>query len=73
VSTRDVIRVAVVHRAKAVVIYHNHPSGDPTPSDEDIAFTRKLRESLEIVDVDLVDHLVIGTHRFASMKARGEL
>jgi DNA repair protein RadC len=73
VSTRDIIRVAVVHRAKAVVIYHNHPSGDPTPSDEDIAFTRKLRESLEIVDVDLIDHLVIGTHRFASMKARGEL
>ena len=73
VSTREIIRLAVVERAKSVVVYHNHPSGDPTPSDEDISFTRKLRESLEMVDVDLIDHLVIGTHRFASMRARGEI
>jgi DNA repair protein RadC len=64
VSTRDII---------AVVIHHNHPSGDPTPSDDDITFTRKLIESLAMVDIELVDHLVIGSHRFVSMKQRGLL
>ncbi len=73
VSTREVIRLAVVERAKAVVLFHNHPSGDPTPSEEDVVFTKKLRESLAMADIDLNDHLVIGGHRFASMKARGEL
>jgi DNA repair protein RadC len=73
VSTREVIRLAVVERAKAVVLFHNHPSGDPTPSEEDVVFTKKLREALTMADIDLIDHLVIGDHRFASMKARNEL
>lgn len=73
VSTRDIVQYALIERAKAVVIYHNHPSGDPTPSDEDIVFTKMLRMSLAMVDLDLVDHLVIGAHRFQSMRARGEL
>ncbi|HUR82359.1 MAG TPA: DNA repair protein RadC [Thermoanaerobaculia bacterium] len=72
VSTREVIRLAVVERAKAVVLFHNHPSGDPTPSEEDVVFTAKLRDALEMADIDLLDHLVIGDHRFASMKARNE-
>jgi DNA repair protein RadC len=73
VSTREILRFAVVERGKGVVIYHNHPSGDPAPSDEDILFTRKLRESLEMADIDLVDHLVIGDHRFVSLRQRGDL
>ena len=73
VSTREIIRFAVVERGKGVVIYHNHPSGDPTPSEEDVVFTKKLRESLEMADIDLIDHLVIGDHRFVSMKQRGDL
>ena len=73
VSAREIIRLAVIECAKGVVLYHNHPSGDPTPSDDDVVFTRKLRETLELVDIDLLDHLVIGSHRFASMKARGDL
>jgi len=73
VSTRDIVRYALVERAKAVVIFHNHPSGDPTPSDEDVVFTKMLRQSLATVDLDLVDHLVIGAHRYQSMRARGEL
>ena len=73
VSARDIIRFALVEHAKAVVVYHNHPSGDPTPSDEDVVFTKMLNTSLTMVDLELVDHLVIGAHRFQSMRARGEL
>lgn len=73
VSTSDIIRFALLERAKGVVIYHNHPSGDPTPSDDDLAFTRMLKQSLAMMDLDLVDHLVIGAHRYHSMKARGDL
>lgn len=74
VSTRDIIRHALVHRhAAAVVVYHNHPSGDPSPSDEDIRFTQKLKQSLGVCDIDLVDHLVVGAYRYTSMQARGHL
>jgi DNA repair protein RadC len=72
VSTRDIIRAAIVETdAAAVVVFHNHPSGDPTPSKEDEEFTKKLKESLRLCDVELIDHLVIGAHRFYSMKEKG--
>ena len=71
VSTREIIRFALIERATAVVVFHNHPSGDPTPSKDDVVFTQKLRDSLELADIELVDHLVIGTHRYLSMKQRG--
>lgn len=73
VSTRDIVRFALVEHAAAVVIYHNHPSGDPTPSAEDLSFTRKLQQSLSMCDLELVDHLVVGAHRFYSMRERGQL
>jgi DNA repair protein RadC len=67
VSTRDIIRYTLEEAATGVVVYHNHPSGDPTPSDEDTKFTERLTHSLAMVDITLVDHLVIGEHRFTSM------
>lgn len=73
VSTRDVVRFALLERATGVVVYHNHPSGDPAPSNEDVTFTRQLRQALATVDVELVDHLIVGAHRFHSMKEREEL
>ena len=73
VSTRDIIRVAILDGASAVVVYHNHPSGDPTPSDDDISFTKKLQYSLGTMDIELLDHLIIGAHRYHSMKERGQL
>lgn len=73
VSAREIVSYALTERAKGVVIFHNHPSGDPTPSDDDVAFTRRLQESLGLVDVELIDHLVIGQHRYTSMKARGDI
>jgi DNA repair protein RadC len=68
VSPGEILRFALSDRASAVVVFHNHPSGDPTPSVEDIALTKKLHESLELIDIELVDHLVVGEHRYLSMK-----
>jgi len=75
VSTRDIVKFAILERerAKAIVIYHNHPSGDPTPSDEDLTFTGKLKHSLSLVDLELADHIIIGAHRFYSMAAKEQL
>jgi len=71
VSTRDIVRFTLAEAATGVVVYH--PSGDPTPSDDDLAFTTKLKQSLAMVDIEIVDHLIIGAHRFHSMKQRGQL
>jgi len=71
VSTRDLLRITLNENAVALVIYHNHPSGDPTPSREDETFTKKLRDSLKLADIELLDHLVIGAHSYYSMKEKG--
>ena len=73
VSTRDVIRHALDEGACAVVLFHNHPSGDPSPSAEDLMFTRKMSEALKLCDIELHDHLVIGKQRFHSMRQRGQI
>ena len=73
VSTRDIVRRALEENATAVAIYHNHPSGNPTPSAEDVAFTMKVRESLKLVDIELHDHIVIGARQFCSMRLKGIL
>jgi DNA repair protein RadC len=73
VSTRDVIRYALDTNAVAVVLFHNHPSGDPAPSAEDLTFTRRMQQSLALVDIELVDHLIVGTQRYCSMRGKGLL
>lgn len=72
VSTRDVLRVALSQHAKGVVVFYNHPSGDAQPSDEDVAYTRRLASAAEFLDVVLVDHLVLAGDRYVSMKYRGD-
>jgi DNA repair protein RadC len=64
----EVFRPAVVRNCPAVIVCHNHPSGDPTPSPEDILVTRQLVEAGRHLDIELVDHLVIGNQRFVSLK-----
>ena len=73
VSTGDIVRFALIEHGTAVVIYHNHPSGNPAPSIEDETFTQKLKYSLGTADIELVDHLIIGANGYLSMKARGLL
>jgi len=72
VSTRDVLRLALSQHAKGVVVFHNHPSGDTQPSDEDAAYTRRLASDAQLLDVELVDHLVLAGDRHVSMKYRGD-
>ncbi len=67
----EVFRDAVQANAAAVIIAHNHPSGDPSPSPEDVAVTRALVEAGRLLDIEVLDHLIIGKNRFTSMKAKG--
>lgn len=71
VGAREVFREAVREGATAVIVAHNHPSGDPNPSPEDVMVTRKLIEVGNILDIDLLDHLIIGHHRCVSLKREG--
>lgn len=60
---REILRPAVSHRAYAFVLVHNHPSGDPTPSEADRALTRRIREAAELLQIHLLDHVIIGRGR----------
>lgn len=67
----EVLRSAIRWNATAFVAVHNHPSGDPTPSPEDIEVTKRLAEAGRMVDVELLDHIIIGCNRYASLKEKG--
>ena len=66
----EVYRPAIIRNCPGVIICHNHPSGDPTPSPEDIAVTEQLVQAGRQLDIELVDHLIIGNQRFISLKER---
>ena len=55
----------------SIIIVHNHPSGDPTPSPEDIMVTETIRKAAELTDIQVLDHIVIGRQRYVSLKERG--
>jgi DNA repair protein RadC len=67
----EVFRDAVRANAASIIVAHNHPSGDPTPSPEDVAVTRAIIEAGRLLDIEVLDHLVIGGNSFVSMKAKG--
>jgi DNA repair protein RadC len=71
VRVGEVFREAIRSNAAAIIVAHNHPSGDPTPSPEDIRVTRDIRQAGQLLDIELLDHLVIGAQRYVSMKERG--
>jgi DNA repair protein RadC len=73
VSTRDVLRFALDDHAASVIVFHNHPSGDPAPSTDDLLFTRKLVEAGKVLSIDVVDHLILGNNRYVSLKQRGAI
>ncbi len=73
IPLRAILADALAFDCALVVMAHNHPSGDPTPSDADYRLTRRMAQALQFIDVALFDHLVIATHGYASFRARGLL
>jgi DNA repair proteins len=71
VHPREVFRAAIRRSSASILCAHNHPSGDPTPSPEDILLTKRLAEAGELIGIELLDHLVIGDNRYTSLKEAG--
>ncbi len=71
VRVGEVFKAAIRRNASALIVVHNHPSGDPTPSPEDVAVTRAILQGGKVVDVDVLDHLIVGQGAWVSMKQRG--
>ena len=71
VHPREVFKPAILESAASVILIHNHPSGDPTPSREDVRLTRQLVECAKLLDLRIHDHVIIGRGRFASLAERG--
>ncbi|MFW5698043.1 MAG: RadC family protein [Fimbriimonadaceae bacterium] len=71
VGPREVFRMAVHESAASVIVVHNHPSGDPEPSPEDIQVTKKLVAAGRLLDIQLLDHVIIGHHGYVSLNERG--
>ena len=61
---------AILHSAASVVLVHNHPSGDPEPSDEDLSITRRLKQVGELVGIDVLDHVIVAERGVVSLRAR---
>lgn len=70
VHPREVFEPAIQHSAAQIIIAHNHPSGDPEPSSEDIAITKRLTEAGKLLGIEVVDHIVVTKERFASFKEK---
>lgn len=71
VHPREVFKRALIQNAAAIIICHNHPSGDATPSREDVEITKRLYEAGEVLGVRLLDHIIAGEDRYISLKAQG--
>ena len=68
---REVFQAAIEQAAAAVILVHNHPSGDPTPSAEDLALTRRMAEAGEVMGIPVIDHIILGYDKFISLKEEG--
>ena len=71
VYPREIVRAVIEHNAAAVILAHNHPSGDPEPSQADIAITKKIKAALNTIDVRVLDHIVVGRGSTVSLANRG--
>ena len=74
VQAREVFRFAIIRAVSDIIVVHSHPSGDPEPSEDDIAITKRLHDAGKILGIELVDHVIV-THgpEFVSFKAQGRL
>ena len=72
-APREIFRVAVASASYAIVVMHNHPSGEPEPSEADRQFTRRLRDAGRVLRIELSDHVIIGHNRYFSFREMGVL
>ncbi|MFI3201349.1 MAG: DNA repair protein RadC [Eubacteriales bacterium] len=68
ISTREIFKVALSYQAVSIILLHNHPSGDPEPSKQDLNITKKIFEVGVLLDIPLLDHIIIGDHVYYSLK-----
>lgn len=73
VHPREVFKPAVAQSAASILLAHNHPSGNPEPSDDDLALTKRLRQVGDLLGIPVIDHLVVAGGRFTSLKQEGHL
>jgi DNA repair protein RadC len=73
VHAREVFRVAIISSAAAIILAHNHPSGDPTPSEADVKVTREIMRAGELLKIELLDHVIMGNPNRASLRELGYL
>ena len=71
IRAAEVLRPAVLEAVPSIIVSHNHPSSDPTPSPEDVHVTRDLAKAAKLLDIELLDHIVIGGKSFVSLKEKG--
>ena len=71
VHPREIFKRAVLQNAASIIICHNHPSGDPVPSKEDINITKRIYEAGKILGIELLDHVIIGDNKYTSLKEKG--
>ena len=71
IRVAEIFKPAIMHNASALILLHNHPSGDPTPSPDDVAVTRAIVQAGKLLDIECLDHIVIGRDRWISLKERG--
>ncbi len=72
-DTADILRIALYSSSRNLIIAHNHPSGDPSPSAEDKALTKRMKEAASLMNIKLLDHLIIGSERYYSFTDEGQL
>ena len=70
VHPREVFKEAITHNSASVILVHNHPSGDPEPSDDDLKMTKRLKESGNILGIEVIDHIIIGKNSYYSFKEK---
>ncbi len=73
IHPREVFKPAILANAAGIILLHNHPSGDVTPSQDDLMLTRRLKEAGEILGIQVVDHVILGYANYASLKERGQI
>jgi DNA repair protein RadC len=73
IHPREVFKPAILANAAGIILLHNHPSGDPSPSQDDILLTDRLKEAGEVLGIQVIDHVILGYTNYVSLKERGQI